>query len=70
MELLYRESKLQGIKVGSVEEFQGQVRLLVFAFILISHLNGSGTSCYHNINCSQQRKPRRCRYSTLTRFRS
>jgi helicase MOV-10 len=30
LDLLYREPKFRDIKVGSVEEFQGQVRFFVF----------------------------------------
>ena len=30
LDLLYKDPKFRDIKVGSVEEFQGQVRFLVF----------------------------------------
>jgi len=54
LDLLYKDPKFRDIKVGSVEEFQGQVRVSLFRFVaLCSPTNDIflvGTTRYHHID--------------------
>lgn len=56
LDLLNKDVTLRGIKVGSVEEFQGQVRFFFTALVSILILIILGTSSRHNLDCSQQQR--------------
>lgn len=46
--------KLHGIKVGSVEEFQGQVRFDATLSLGYDVFHSSGTAHYHHVHCPKQ----------------
>ena len=51
LDLLYKDPKFRDIKVGSVEEFQGQVRFwLCWQSSATNKSVCVGTPCYHHIN--------------------
>lgn len=60
-----------GVKVGSVEEFQGQVssRAFYLSFKYTDSIPFPGATCNHHINSTQQQRIRRVRSAAHSRFR-